>query len=419
MSQELEGSTIKLERFKAMDPEERKRREIHALRVASEKNRRAVESGAVDEHARTAAQTHGTSFSEQAYWFFHRTYFDVAKDPFRVPDADHVGEGVQPYYNDVTDEMLDSAAGQYRKIQTSVGSFSNLHSRDLPETAQSFFSSIDRVISSEHLKKEEILFFLSLVDLIELILHMPFDASGRTDEDFLVWLANKYNFEMSISKTGYRGFVTPSIEKYLSRARSQVRKALGHRAGYQVLIDQSAPTEAFAAVDNKEKNTDVCSILEHWVGDQGEALYYQKLLEEAQILIRSLEKFSDKKKRPEIMRLIRERYPRIMALQAVYRHAHFQKFVYVPESIASLCDLAISYNLGTEIVQKKTKLSKLFRFLKGGKLAHRLVRRLNEREVEKLDQHEMLNLIRETTQSNNMIKVRIPRVGTLTLYSRK
>src|SRR5258706_9410872 len=208
--------------FLNTEPLERKRREIRELRQASEHNREIIADNSLMGEAYRQRLRTKTPASQFVYYTLHHSYF--AKSPQRMQNADSgLLESREYVYKRGTRDFYEKNVGKHRTNHVSVGGLPNLAPKYMSEIERLFFSTVDSVNESSLKNPHEVLYFLAFCDLVELMCHFPFDVSGRTDEDFLVWLAHGHGVDMTISRTGYRGFVEDDIIEAASDVRIALR----------------------------------------------------------------------------------------------------------------------------------------------------------------------------------------------------
>lgn len=111
--------------------------------------------------------------------------------PTPDPDCDYMsctGGDIQP--------------GKCRKNFVDTGHAWHVNPEYMVDLEKELFGSIDKL----HVVDEiDCMRKLTLIQATLLIAHFPEDISGRTAEDFLVYLSQKYGYPLSISPNGYRG----------------------------------------------------------------------------------------------------------------------------------------------------------------------------------------------------------------------
>lgn len=115
-------------------------------------------------------------------------------------------------------------AGEYRDDPASVGDFHNLPTEEVKRTGDRFFGSVDRLLTNEefltNLQTEQKLLIISLLYHELILAHFVRNASGRTDEDFLCYVASRLGVPFTVSESGFRGQM--SFDDY----ETQVEQAL-------------------------------------------------------------------------------------------------------------------------------------------------------------------------------------------------
>lgn len=223
ITQSQEARLASAQHYEQLNPKERKRRELQDLVKGSDTNRLAIASGAIEQQAKQYG-----GGSQGVFWALHANHFPVS--PFRTINADskaaEYGDNVSYYLKKPMRAQAESQIGALRTAEVSVGFFDNVDSAFLPDIAQAFFESIDDILLREHPENwttEEKRIFLSRVEVVQVLCHFPFEASGRTIEDFLVYLAKKLGIHLTFSESGFRGFLGSPLIKESRPAWQQMQ----------------------------------------------------------------------------------------------------------------------------------------------------------------------------------------------------
>lgn len=100
-------------------------------------------------------------------------------------------------------KVLLEKTGQRRTTRLSTPHALHLEPGSLKEVEDLLMESVDALTAGNEV---EFLRKLTLIQATLQLAHLPTDISGRTTEDFLVWLSQKHGFPISISANGYRGY---------------------------------------------------------------------------------------------------------------------------------------------------------------------------------------------------------------------
>lgn len=212
------------ESFLQMEPQERKRREIADLVYASDDVRQRIRNRAFDLPNGKLAP------SEQVFWQIHNLH--AGKNFYRAINVDHSGqqisENVQTLANYFSESESTDQVGRLRTVSTSVDGFLNVHVESLPALERAFFAAIDKLLQLSNLTElplETKLQFLARVEVIQTICHFPVDLSGRTIEDFMVYIADRMGVQLTFSESGFRGFIKGETIEEADRWRDRLRRA--------------------------------------------------------------------------------------------------------------------------------------------------------------------------------------------------
>lgn len=113
-----------------------------------------------------------------------------------IPDDEYYG-GKDPV------KAILEKTGQRRTTRLSTPHALHLEPGSLKEVEDLLIESVDALTAGNEV---EFLRKLTLIQATLQLAHLPTDISGRTTEDFLVWLSQKHGFPLSISSNGYRGY---------------------------------------------------------------------------------------------------------------------------------------------------------------------------------------------------------------------
>lgn len=93
--------------------------------------------------------------------------------------------------------------GQRRTTRLSTPHALHLEPENLEAVENLLMEGVDALSAGNEV---EFLRKLTLIQATLQLAHLPTDISGRTTEDFIVWLSQKHGFPISISANGYRGY---------------------------------------------------------------------------------------------------------------------------------------------------------------------------------------------------------------------
>jgi hypothetical protein len=146
--------------------------------------------------------------SKKVFLSMHKTH--IEENPERVYNQEDT-PGMNMRINSVRFSSLDEylEAGEFRTEEAMVGEFSNLPVKELKTVANRFFKRIDALLTHEGflvtLPKDQKLLILTLIHQMLVLGHFVKNASGRTDEDFLCYIASRLDLPFTISENGFRG----------------------------------------------------------------------------------------------------------------------------------------------------------------------------------------------------------------------
>jgi len=162
---------------------------------------------------------------EESYFLLHKSYFE--KTPFLA----------QLVYDDFGDEFIDEEIreyarkkaldphfydhniGQYRKNNPKVDNINFPSAKKLPEIGKTFFNFLDLISFDAFEEDWQFFEFLMCVDVFLRLTHLPFDGSGRTNEDFLVLISQYFDRNLTFSLHGYRGL----FDNHFIKRRDEIR----------------------------------------------------------------------------------------------------------------------------------------------------------------------------------------------------
>ncbi len=147
---------------------------------------------------------------KKAYFEMHESYFSVS--PFLAQLVhDSFGENNNNYLIKYAQSKADEEdfylnnVGKYRTNNPSVDGIKFPLSENIPKIGDKFFKIISEIKTGYFNDEHDFHTFLTCVDAFLRLTHLPFDGSGRTNEDFLVLLAQYHGFHLTFSLHGYRG----------------------------------------------------------------------------------------------------------------------------------------------------------------------------------------------------------------------
>lgn len=210
------------EHFLKTEVHERKRREIAELVTASDTIRQLIANNELEKQV-----AHPES-SQAIFWQIHKIH--AGKNFYRAINVDHAGDHVNENVESLTTHFagadIENQVGSLRQTESSVDDFMNVRAEHLPKLAADFFATIDDFMAQPDLitlpieAKHQ---FLARVEVIQTLCHFPADLSGRTIEDFMVYLAKKMGLELTFSTSGFRGFIEGDVVDDADDFRSQIR----------------------------------------------------------------------------------------------------------------------------------------------------------------------------------------------------
>lgn len=215
------------EQFKRTELHERKRREIIGLVRSSDEVRDLIESGDIEKRVQNP------NSSQEIFWFIHRIH--AGKNFFRAINVDHQGSHINENVDTLTMQFahrnIEEQIGELRKTESSVDGFFNVPAERLAPLARKFFAAIDQYIQQPDLDQvpdEEKLQFLARIEIIQTLCHFPVDLSGRTIEDFMVYLAKKMGIDLTFSQSGFRGSLQGNLIEHADNFRAHLRSTVMH-----------------------------------------------------------------------------------------------------------------------------------------------------------------------------------------------
>lgn len=140
--------------------------------------------------------------SQSAYW----RLYEAEKGPeqhlsfaFRPVDANI--ESCIRLFRDYPEEMNSNLRQRILSIGLPHGLL-HVIPQFLAEICQDLFSAIDSIEIED---EEDFIQKISLIYFALKLSHLPVDLSGRTNEDFIVYLSHKWGYPLTFSGDGYRG----------------------------------------------------------------------------------------------------------------------------------------------------------------------------------------------------------------------
>ena len=178
---------------------------IHAERVASDHIRATVIPRLLQEAAP----------SSQSYWEIHRNRF--GSTPASVQNFGNHPFVLSEYTQRASrGDFYDNNIGKLRTIEVSGdGVFVHLPCKHLPQLSQQFFGVLDEILRTPPNDLNQKLDTLAYTRAFLSLAHFPFDGAGRTNEDFIVYLAKRMGVDLSLSTSGYRHHLSPLVREFV------------------------------------------------------------------------------------------------------------------------------------------------------------------------------------------------------------
>lgn len=144
---------------------------------------------------------------QTSFWAIHSLHF--SGNPFLAQLLTGEESTTHGYWQKTgSTSLYEESLGKTRVVNiasgSEIGSFTHLEASYLPVLEAEFFKQVDQFEIASFRDESNFLKFISLVDTFLIISHLPFDGAGRTIEDFIVLLGDKFNHPLTISTTGYR-----------------------------------------------------------------------------------------------------------------------------------------------------------------------------------------------------------------------
>ncbi|HEC63931.1 MAG TPA: hypothetical protein ENI23_01410 [bacterium] len=195
------------------------RERVSYIGDATEKTRGAIETGSIEEEGEEIF-----SGSRGVFWAIHKS--NIGDNPELALQADNAS--LEPRRTaSIGAERIDEQVGSTRREVVNVGGFPNVLPDYLEEVEIQMFDLVDEGLeASSDWTENEKLGFLSYVEALQTIAHLPYDASGRTIEDFMVYLAGKMDIDLSLTRTPYRGYIGGFKISKANRTRGEMRRAV-------------------------------------------------------------------------------------------------------------------------------------------------------------------------------------------------
>lgn len=147
--------------------------------------------------------------SKDVYMAIHSTH--VLHNPQGVYAQEHIpGIHESAQAQTLLSQSGDPEPGIYRTGECSVGFFfQNLPAKEVEHIGDQFFQKIDTLLAHadflSRLDTDQKLLLLIMLDQMMVLGHFVKDASGRTGEDFLHFVASRMHLPFTISTSGFRG----------------------------------------------------------------------------------------------------------------------------------------------------------------------------------------------------------------------
>lgn len=109
--------------------------------------------------------------------------------------------------------------GQRRTTRLETSHALHLEPENLEGVENLLMESIDALTAGNEV---EFLRKLTLIQATLQLAHLSTDISGRTTEDFIVWLSQKHGFPLSISSNGYRGYPNDEAVKKVETTQEKL-----------------------------------------------------------------------------------------------------------------------------------------------------------------------------------------------------
>ncbi len=210
-----------LEKFDSIGASERISRSLEVVSRASDNVRTSLIPDLISK---------GIS-SEEAYFSMHRSYFD--EDPLMSQfHHDYLLEAPEltvAYVRSIAERTAgdySNMVGCLRQNDPKVGDITFPRASELPSLSKRFFEAIDAYEKFED--QEDFWNFLLAVDCFLRFTHLPYDGSGRVNEDFLVFLCEKFEINFSLSPSGFRGMLSGELVAQSDDLKDLLKQSAAH-----------------------------------------------------------------------------------------------------------------------------------------------------------------------------------------------
>jgi hypothetical protein len=150
----------------------------------------------------------------EAYWLIHSTRFGSAAQAaqnFGTRSFQLSSFSVKAR----EDRIYSSHVGHRRTFEIQGGdSFCHTPFIFLPDLEDLFFSKLNKIVETGCVSREKALDYLCCARAVLTVLHLPFDGSGRTNEDFLTYLGALIGVPLTLSNSGYRHLYSPLVRDF-------------------------------------------------------------------------------------------------------------------------------------------------------------------------------------------------------------
>ncbi len=144
----------------------------------------------------------------KSFWDIHKGEFKG--DPMLLQSLAGSRSEIDEYITSVgSGKFYERNIGNIRTVNVITGGFSHIQTAYLPHLQTDLFLALDSI--GKDVEEDVFLNTLTLADAVMISLHLPFDGSGRTIEDFFVFLGKKMGYPVTFSVLGYREVGSPFI----------------------------------------------------------------------------------------------------------------------------------------------------------------------------------------------------------------
>ena len=252
------------------------------------------------------------------YWNIHQTYYQNLWLAYLAWNYQiKIDQAIKIIYQPNT-----FTVGSLRKKPVFSDSFLYIHQKYLPELEPLFFNSVEQGLLNVFKGKSDLLSTITMIDVISSLMHFPLDGSKRVGDGFIVNIAEKLGFNLSLSNSGYRNFSSNLVTE-------KTEKMMLFKEEFLITICDKLDFNLEEIRDLVNENRLVQFLKEEY---QNLDLFYEKQKDEILIFLNALCS-------PEKLEDIRLQYSSFLEIENIWKASIDHEYVIIQDlKLALICD---------------------------------------------------------------------------------